>query len=441
MSTCTGRQVVRTLLTTSNSFWELGVLSRVIKRLDSFGIQMPTEIQRMSIPPLLDGRSSVINAETGSGKTLCYVVPFVQRLYQLPHDGRRKPLGLFIVPSQELSYQVISVFNNLVAGTRFHLGAVCSSIRLVLRDDTVGIVGTVSSLANYHWPVVLKNIRYVVVDEADLLLNGQSSEMTWKLLNYFRSSKLKRNGDNLVDQTFGWNQQFVFCGATIPSGGKMAVQSVIERWFKQTGLLDHATFLSSSQAHSPVSCIDYKFVRVTENSKLSELVGVLDQISHDTQSSKSAKVLIFTNTLASCQRLHLELVDVMNKYPSCWWYKKLERYDKSVSVGNRMTTLQCFKDGTVQVLVCTDLASRGLDILNVQTVIQYDFPENSTAFLHRSGRTGRAGKQGKVVSFVSEETSELATLVQDACLKSNDLRSFEATFSRKRKLRRRLKHK
>lgn len=295
-----------------------------------------------------------------------------------------------------LLLQVISVFDNLVSGKGFHTAAACSTSRLVLQDSTVAIVGTVNSLVNYHWPILLKSIQYIVVDEADMILSGASSETMWKILNYLKNPKQQRNSTDPYHSVFPPRKQFVFSGATIPSGGKMAVQSVIARWFKQAGLIENAAFLSSSQAHGPVPTVDFKFVHVTEKSKISELISWLNNIKYELESSDSlCRVLVFTNTLASCRLLHTALVDMTTTNQSLWWSRKMARFDKTISSNERMGTWQYFKDGRVQVLVCTDLASRGLDIPDVHAVIQYDFPENSTSFLHRAGRTGRAGKRGK----------------------------------------------
>jgi superfamily II DNA/RNA helicase len=107
---------VRRLVTVSDSFSDLGLLPDLVDRVEKFGIRVPTEIQCKSLPPLLEGKSAIINAETGSGKTLCYMLPFVQQLCRLSPHARTRPLGLFVVPSQELSYQVLSCF---VAGVSY----------------------------------------------------------------------------------------------------------------------------------------------------------------------------------------------------------------------------------------------------------------------------------------------------------------------------------
>lgn len=320
------------------------------------------------------------------------MLPFVQQLCRLSPHARTRPLGLFVVPSQELSYQVVTVFDNLVSGKGFLLASACCSGRLTLQNSTVGIIGTVSSLTNYHWPVILKDIQYVVVDEADLVLSGNNKDIAWKILTYLNSKKLRRNRD---DGIYSLCKQFVFSGATIPAGGKMAVQSVITRWLKQTGSLQNTVFLSSSHAHGPVPSVDFLFPRVTDNSKMSDLLKWLDTIRQSDSFDYLCRILVFTNTLSACSLLYSELAERATSNQSLWWSKKLARFDKSISVEDRVKILEKFRDGRVQVLICTDLASRGLDVPDVNTIIQYDFAENSTSFLHRSGRTGRAGKQGR----------------------------------------------
>ena len=266
----------------------------------------------------------------------------------------------------------MSVFDSLSDSHDYKACAVSGSNSLTLHSNVAAIVSTPASLANYSWPVILKHVRYTVLDEADLLLSGSAQKLTWKILDY-----LTRNDP----------KQFVFCGATLPAKGKMATQSLIERWLKRNNLLDNSSFVASRGAHRLVRGLDVEFVPVSSTeSKFENLLAFIRE--------ERSKIIVFTNTVATCIDLYSMLVDRLTQ-------RKLGRLDKTVSSEMRSKTLREFARGKLDVLVCTDLASRGFDIPNVETVIQYDFPENSTAFLHRAGRTARAERKGKGNSSLS----------------------------------------
>lgn len=216
----------------------------------------------------------------------------------------------------------------------------------------------------------------MVIDEADTLLTGGERAATWRILKLYRASLWAKN------QQTSCQKQTIFCGATLPSHGRKSALASVKRWLPRDSQV-----IQTNRVHLPPASIEFKFVEVPdEAAKLAELNSVLrDQSEH-------LSVLVFTNSVDSCDALYHSLYnsDELAFNNNC-----IARMDKSVGVEKRHLTLKMFLQGEINLLVCTDLFARGIDMPNVSLVVQYDFPSNSADFLHRAGRTARVGKPGK----------------------------------------------
>ena len=215
----------------------------------------------------------------------------------------------------------------------------------------------------------------MAIDEADILLTGGERAATWKILKMFRASFKTASCQN---------QQMIFCGATLPSRGRRSALTSIIQWLpKDTKLIQ------TSGVHLPPANIEFKFIDVVdESAKLAELNTLLldqDQI-------EDLSILIFTNSVVSCEALYHYLYN-SNDLPIN--SNSIAKLDKAVGIEKRHLTMKLFLEGEINLLVCTDLFARGIDMPNVSLVVLYDFPTNSADFLHRAGRTARAGKSGK----------------------------------------------
>ena len=249
---------------------------------------------------------------------------------------------------------------------------VFSSNRLMITPSTGCVVGTPSSLISYDLKRLFKSTEILAVDEADILLMGGECTATWRILKLFRNSCQAR--DYCQKQT-------IFCGATLPSRGRRSALASLIRWVpKDTKLIQ------TSRVHLPPVNIEFHFVDVPdEAAKLAKLTDVLcEHLGHD--------VLVFTNSVASCEAVYHSLYnsDDLQISHSC-----IGRLDKTVGIEKRHLTMKMFLEGEINLLVCTDLFARGIDMPNVSLVVLYDFPSNSADFLHRVGRTARVGKSGK----------------------------------------------
>ena len=290
--------------------------------------------------------------------------------------------------------------------------------QLALKSNTYLVIGIPSSLVQYKLQKIFRDVQIVCVDEADILLTGSERKPTWDILKTMHElnrndlkkcdAELSSRSSDEGDEASASNaplRQLLFTAATLPSGGPQTVHSLLKKWLPKRAL-----FVATERTHQTISSAEIAFVDIRDDSsclnkqhtgdsllskpKLSQLWKDLSSLQQETGAQNIApRVLLFVNTLANAVAVFDFLAKCDNPVP--WWKRKVGRLHKGISPDEREETIRSFKTNELQVLVCTDLASRGLDIPRVTTVIQFDFPVNSTDFLHRVGRTARAGNSGK----------------------------------------------
>lgn len=263
------------------------------------------------------------------------------------------------------------------------------------------MVAVPTSLMNYDLQRLLRDVRMLCVDEADFLLAGSEKKATWQLLNTLRDLRHSdRQSKTPTDQTSGPTWQVVVTAATLPQGGRQTAGSQLAHWLPrntcyittdnthQTVTTSHHTFTHIAPETPPTSC--EATPTQWDTLKLGQLEKDLSDL-HDNQS----RVLVFTNTLSSAEMVYQHLTTVGGAATPHWWAGHVGQLHGRIGTEERGEVVKQFKEGKVQVLVCTDLLSRGMDLPGVAAVIQFDFPGNSTHYLHRAGRTARAGREGK----------------------------------------------
>ena len=310
--------------------------------------------------------------------------------------------------------------------------------KLTLKANSHLVIATPSSLGSFNVSKLLKHVRILCIDEADVLLTGGDRQMTWSILeemrNHYRNGvrNLRRRPlltdegapSNLRSSTVTVNQgssddgaaysgvhrQIIFTAATLPSRGRESVQAQLMRWVPKNTL-----FFNTDHTHQVISLAQMKFVDVRDQEQPKEDDGAVtkfEQLIEDLLNLRSSssidnssqiesnhlpKVLVFANTVASAEEIfsYLERT-TLERGEDVWWMGKIGKLHKlsSASTEEKEKTLRDFRNGSRRVLVSTDLASRGLDLPDITAVIQVDFPVNSADFLHRAGRTARAGKSG-----------------------------------------------
>ncbi|XP_072492238.1 probable ATP-dependent RNA helicase DDX28 [Notamacropus eugenii] len=375
-------------------FVELGLQPRVLEALQQAApaVARPTWVQLRAVPPLLRGRHLLCAAETGSGKTLSYVLPLLQRLLGRPRLAAScpSPRALVLVPSRELAEQVRAVAGPLARALELHVremggGRGMGSVRrqLSLHPPADVLVATPGAL----WKALkgrllsLEQLCFLVLDEADTLLDQSFLELVEYILG---KSPIAEHRAELED-SFNPRTQLVLVGATFPEGVGELLSKVTD--------LGSLTTITSPRLHCIMPHVRQKFLRLKGSEKVTELVETLKRRRVDQPGSPGA-VLVFCNSASTVNWLGYILEDHKIQHL---------RLQGQMPAAMRAGIFQSFQKGTRDVLLCTDIASRGLDSTRVELVINYDFPPTLQDYIHRAGRVGRVGSEvlGSVLSFVT----------------------------------------
>nr|XP_010915082.2 DEAD-box ATP-dependent RNA helicase 39 isoform X2 [Elaeis guineensis] len=388
----------------ASSFEELGLSEEVMGAVKEMGISVPTEIQCIGVPAVLEGRSVVLGSHTGSGKTLAYMLPIVQLMRRDEAlSGMlmkpRRPRAVVLCPTRELCEQVFHVAKSVGHHARFRSTMISGGGRLRPQEDSLNtpvdmVVGTPGRVLQHieDGNMVYGDIKYLVLDEADTMFDRGFGPDIRKFLG-----PLKNRAAKPGDQGF----QTVLVTATMTK----AVQKLIDEEFQ--GIIH----LRTSTLHKKVASARHDFINLSgAENKLEALLQVLEP-----SLAKGNRVMVFCNTLNSSRAVDHFLTE--NQIFTV-------NYHGEVPAEERVENLKRFKseEGDCPTLVCTDLAARGLD-LDVDHVIMFDFPLNSIDYLHRTGRTARMGAKGKVTSLVAKKDLPLATRIEEAIKKNESLES------------------
>nr|BAD43116.1 unnamed protein product [Arabidopsis thaliana] len=386
------------------NFQELGLSEEVMGALQELNIEVPTEIQCIGIPAVMERKSVVLGSHTGSGKTLAYLLPIVQLMREDEANlGKktkpRRPRTVVLCPTRELSEQVYRVAKSISHHARFRSILVSGGSRIRPQEDSLNnaidmVAGTPGRILQHieEGNMVYGDIAYLVLDEADTMFDRGFGPEIRKFLAPLNQRALKTN-----DQGF----QTVLVTATMT----MAVQKLVDEEFQG---IEH---LRTSTLHKKIANARHDFIKLSGGEdKLEALLQVLEP-----SLAKGSKVMVFCNTLNSSRAVDHYLSE--NQISTV-------NYHGEVPAEQRVENLKKFKDeeGDCPTLVCTDLAARGLD-LDVDHVVMFDFPKNSIDYLHRTGRTARMGAKGKVTSLVSRKDQMLAARIEEAMRNNESLES------------------
>ena len=365
------------------TFEELNLKKPIRNALTDLGYQTPTTIQAASFNVMMSGRDTIGIAQTGTGKTLAYLLPCLC-MWKFSKDPH--PQILIIVPTRELVTQVVSEVEKLTPYMNVAVGGVYggtnmnTQVAMVLQglDVLVGTPGRIIDLAA-SGSLQLKDIKKVVIDEVDETL---SLGFRPQLLRIFEFLPPKR-------------QTMVF-SATLS-------EEVAD--FLDAQLLNPAR-IEAARAGAPLDKIDQQLFAVPNFLSKVALLKHLLQQSTDTD-----KILIFVSSRTLADFLYDTITE---DYPT-----ELGIIHSNKAQNFRFQTVQQFQNGEIKILIATDLIARGIDVTDVTQVINFDLPENTENYIHRIGRTGRADKNGLAVTFVSEK--DAATIVATEALMQKKL--------------------
>ncbi|MGD0154019.1 MAG: DEAD/DEAH box helicase [Thermacetogeniaceae bacterium] len=354
------------------SFNELGLSDPVLQALNHMGFEETTPIQEQAIPIAMKGQDLIGQALTGTGKTAAFGIPMAERF----STDSEHVQGIVITPTRELAVQVAEELNRIgqfkhIAALPIYGGQDIERQIKALRKRPQIIVGTPGRLMDHmrRRTIRLQEIEVVVLDEADEMLNMGFIEDIEKILEEVPSER-----------------QTMLFSATMPR----PIQEIAQRFMKDPVLIG----ISSKELTVPST--EQYYIEVYENKKFDVLCRLMD-----IQSPELA--IVFGRT----RRRVSELAEALDKRGY-----SAEGLHGDLSQSQRDTVMHHFRDNSIDVLVATDVAARGLDISGVTHVYNFDIPQDPEGYVHRIGRTGRLGKPGQAITFVTPREIDYLKVIE-----------------------------
>lgn len=347
------------------NFAELELDPNLLLAIEEMGYDRPTQIQAEAIPQALDGRDVLASAPTGTGKTAAFVLPALQFLQDFP---RRKPgpaRVLILTPTRELAMQVADQARALAKHTSLNIFTITGGVQYQEHADILAttqdiVVATPGRLMEYieSERFDCRAIEWLILDEADRMLDmgfgptvdRLSSECRWRKQTLLFSATLEGKGVE------GFTADLLNDPAEVDAEPSRRERKKISQWYHRADDMSH---------------------------KLDLLKKILTE--------QAERSIVFLKTRERLAELRVELEKAQI---ACAWIQGEMPQDR------RNNAISRFRDGTVNVLLATDVAARGIDLPDVSHVINFDMPRSADVYLHRIGRTARAGKKGNAVSLV-----------------------------------------
>jgi ATP-dependent RNA helicase RhlE len=348
------------------TFKDFNLNNALWNALDDLGYTTPTTIQEKAITVIMSGRDVQGIAQTGTGKTIAYLLPLLKMWV---FNKNRHAQILIIVPTRELVVQVVEQANALAKYSNCVVRGVYGGTNLKVQaaeiaegcDIVVGTPGRVLDLG-YHGSLNLKVIKKFVIDEMDeMLALGFRSQL-----------------EHMMDLLPEKRQNLLF-SATITDD----VEGLMNEYFNSPEKIEAAP------SGTPLTNIDQCIYRIPNfNTKINLLTCLIKE------RAEMDKILIFVSTKALADELHDRVSPLLEGQVGLIHSNKDQNY--------RFNAVNRFKDGTYRILIATDIIARGIDILDVSHVINFDMPDEAESYIHRIGRTGRADKRGESISLIGD---------------------------------------
>lgn len=356
-------------------FTDIALHPQLEENLKTHGFVEPTEVQLQAVPKVMEGADLLISSPTGSGKTLAYLIPLIQELTS-GKSPTRQPKALILVPVRELAEQIIQQVNKLVEQLEIEAVSLVGGQDFKQQEKSLAradlVIATPGRLLPHldNQSVELDSLDLLILDEADRMLEAGFKE---NLNQVFTLAPEAR--------------QTLMTSATLPTPVRKLAEKVL---------------------------VDSEWVRIGQsrevNTNIRQSILLSDDASHKDkqlcwllQNESYAKAVIFSNSKTEARRL-----DGFLRYHKF----KAALLHGDVQQKGRFSTLEGFRKGTTQVLVTTDLASRGLDVEGVDLVVNFEMPRKGDLYLHRVGRTGRGDKAGQAISLVDSTEWNLMSSIE-----------------------------
>lgn len=349
------------------TFDSLGLKPQILSALKQQGYTQPTPIQAQSIPVLLDGFDLLGTAQTGTGKTAAFTIPIIEHLLNAPSERKRRIKALVVTPTRELALQVAENAKRYSSGTSIRTAVIFGGVGANPQIDQlkrgidilVATPGRLLDLQSQGY-IDLRNLTHFVLDEADQMLDMGFIHDIKKLLRLIPSRR-----------------QSLFFSATMPKSIMELSSQILKPNYKQVRIA-----VEKPTAERVTQCVYH----VSKSEKPSLLIHLLKDLE--------GSVLVFGRTKHGCDKI----VRILAK----------KGFSAAAIHGNksqnaRQKALKGFKEGSIRVLVATDIAARGIDISGLEHVVNYELPNISETYVHRIGRTGRAEASGSSISFCAAD--------------------------------------
>lgn len=354
-------------------FLTLGIKEDLVDILRNNGISEPTEIQANAIPILLQGEDVIAQSQTGTGKTLAFVLPMLQKIdISSPYIQ-----GLIITPTRELAIQITRAVEKYAPGLGVNVLALYGGQNVErqlkrLKGNPHMVIGTPGRIADHllRKTVDFSNVSMLVLDEADVMLN----------MGFIREVEY------IIKATPGKRQSMLF-SATIPRGLKTLAAHYMKK----------PTQVRIQSRHVTLDEIKELVVETTEDEKINTLCSLIDGVN-------PFLAIVFCKTKARSSEVNEALI--RRGYAS-------DELHGDLSQSKRNQVMRRFRDARLQILVATDIAARGLDIEGVSHIFNYDIPQDVESYIHRIGRTGRAGQTGVAYTFVTPRDHDSLKMIEN----------------------------
>ena len=357
------------------TFAQLALAAPVLRAVEEIGYEAPSPIQAATIPPLLEGRDLVGQAQTGTGKTAAFALPALSRLdLSLVH-----PQILVLTPTRELAIQVAEAMQTYARYLKgFHIlpvyGGQSMDVQLrPLRRGVHAVVGTPGRIQDHlrRGTLKLDRISMLVLDEADEMLRMGFIDEVEQILEHTPPEK-----------------QVALFSATMPP----VIRKIAQRFLRDP------VEIKIANKTSTVAAITQRYWQVTGTHKLDALTRILEVEDFDA-------MLVFVRTKTAT----VELAEKLEARGfSC------APLNGDMNQALRERTVDRLKKGSLDIVVATDVAARGLDVERISHVLNYDIPYDTEAYVHRIGRTGRAGRKGEAILFVSPREKRMLRAIEQA---------------------------
>lgn len=377
------------------SFTKLELLSEFDGYFKEMDYKTPTKVQTKVIPKLLEDKSLLVTAQTGTGKTLAYALPICHQIKLLENafglsKKKARPISIIVAPTKELAMQIQGVFKEISHHVKIRSRLVTGGMRneqlhkLASQSFEV-LVGTPNKIksALIAKKISASDLKYLIFDEADTLFEMGFKKDIQDLLKFVELTKTEVS----------------FFTATLP----VQVELFINEKFAQKKLVK----VTTSDAHKVQQKISTFNLFVSPKEKMQMLAAFIEKTA-------KGRGIIFANQKNQVN----EITEFLTKtFPTL----KFKALHGDMTASDRLKVNKNFKDKKFQILVATDVVARGIDVSDLVWVFNYGLPKNAEFYLHRCGRVGRMGRSGHVYNLVTDWDAKLVALINDAIKKQSSL--------------------